>query len=217
MQNGNIKVIICPPCGESDAVETKEGQNWKKTSWPLLPRLTAVLPPQGREMSSAFTLIELLVVVLIIGILTAGAVPQYRKAVYKSRAAEAVTMLNAITQAQEVYYLANGKYTDDISELDVEVPSELIGKDLFTDKYSYYCTQKRVCSAKANNDNMPTFAYHMLHDPRELPQYYSLQGTKYCTIVGSKNNIAKSICQSMGTEDTSIDENWFNGKYFRLN
>ena len=119
----------------------------------------------------AFTLIELLVVVLIIGILAAVAVPQYRKAVYKSRATEAVTMLNAITQAQEAYYLANGEYTDDISELDVEVPNELIGSYLFTDKYSYYCVQKRVCSATANNASMPSFAYHMLHDPRKISTY----------------------------------------------
>ena len=89
-------VVICPPCGESVAVATKEGQNRKKALWPLLPRLTAVLPPQRREMSNAFTLIELLVVVLIIGILAAVAVPQYNKAVEKSRMTEAFTTLKYV-------------------------------------------------------------------------------------------------------------------------
>ena len=68
---------------------------------------------------NAFTLIELLVVVLIIGILAAIALPQYEKAVARSQVVGYLPFAKAIGNAQEVYYLANGKYALDVSELDV--------------------------------------------------------------------------------------------------
>ncbi len=55
-----------------------------------------------------FTLIELLVVVLIIGILTAVALPQYQKAVEKARAAEVVSTLSSLEKAMDVYLLGGG-------------------------------------------------------------------------------------------------------------
>jgi type II secretion system protein G len=54
-----------------------------------------------------FTLMELLVVVLIIGILSAIAMPQYLKSVEKARASEAVTMLGAIGNAIDRYRMSN--------------------------------------------------------------------------------------------------------------
>ncbi len=76
--------------------------------------------------NTGFTLIELLVVVLIIGILSAVALPQYERAVEKSRAAEALQLLRAIGQANERYYLENGVYTLNYEDLDIDVPGETV-------------------------------------------------------------------------------------------
>ena len=70
----------------------------------------------------AFTLIELLVVVLIIGILAAVALPQYQKAVEKSKATQAITLLKSVYQAAKAYQLASGEWPTTIDELGLDIP-----------------------------------------------------------------------------------------------
>ena len=70
-----------------------------------------------------FTLIELLVVVLIIGILAGVALPQYEVAVKKSRLAAVIPLVKTLSDAEELYYNANGVYTGNVSSLDVSMPT----------------------------------------------------------------------------------------------
>ena len=60
------------------------------------------------ENHLGFPLIELLVVVLIIGILSAVALPQYEKAVFKSRLAEVMVNTKTIKNCFDMYVPANG-------------------------------------------------------------------------------------------------------------
>ncbi len=58
-------------------------------------------------MKRGFTLIELLVVVLIIAILSAVALPQYTKAVEKSRITEALIIMKKMADNIDLCYLAD--------------------------------------------------------------------------------------------------------------
>ena len=78
-----------------------------------------------------FTLIELLVVVLIIGILAAMAMPQYFKAVERSRMTEAVTLMDSVVKAQRRKLMQTNRYADDFRGLDVS-PKGATGDRYFT-------------------------------------------------------------------------------------
>jgi prepilin-type N-terminal cleavage/methylation domain-containing protein len=71
----------------------------------------------------AFTLIELLVVVLIIGILAAIALPQYRVAVAKTKFMQVLTFTRILNKAQQLYFASHGKYASTFEELDVDLPA----------------------------------------------------------------------------------------------
>ena len=69
------------------------------------------------ESKNGFTLIELLIVVIIIGILSAVAIPNIIKQAAKAREAEAKTNLGSIARAQQTYHYENATFSPSISNL----------------------------------------------------------------------------------------------------
>ncbi|HVF19260.1 MAG TPA: prepilin-type N-terminal cleavage/methylation domain-containing protein [Mycobacteriales bacterium] len=64
-----------------------------------------------------FTLVELLVVVIIIGVLSAIALPSFLGQRTKAQRAVVSSDLRNISSAQEAFFVENGNYTDDEAEL----------------------------------------------------------------------------------------------------
>ncbi len=73
------------------------------------------LLPCNKNNNAGFTLIELLVVIIIIGILSAIALPSYLKQTAKARASEAKTNIGSMNRAQQAYFLENQTFADDTS------------------------------------------------------------------------------------------------------
>ena len=108
------------PLPSSRSVSMRDIRDAKDAS--LYPAFARAASTGMTSEAGGFTLIELLVVVLIIGILAAVAVPQYQKAVEKSRTTQALTLLKSVYNSVKAYQLANGEWPSSFDELAVDIP-----------------------------------------------------------------------------------------------
>ena len=90
-------------------------------------------------MKRGFTLIELLVVVLIIGVLSSVALPQYTKAVEKARATEGVQTAATLSRAIDIWLMENVGFPNSyLGFQDMGLSIELSGGSFESDNGYYY-------------------------------------------------------------------------------
>ncbi len=96
-----------------------------------------------RGVMRGITLPELLIVLVIVGIITSIAYPQYREFVSRAKRSEAKAALMKIAQNQERFYLDNNTFTNDMTNLGFSGSN-----DVLTDSETYSVT---ITAANASN------------------------------------------------------------------
>lgn len=127
-----------------------------------------------------FTLIELLVVIIIIGILSAIALPSFLNQAAKARQSEAKSFVGAVLRAQQAYRIENTTFAGDFNALEIGLPEA-------TDNYSYSITPTTGIATET------TVLANAL-DP------VSLKGFSGGVAVLSSGQTATAACQTTGVQ-----------------
>ena len=167
----------------------------------------------------AFTLLELLVVVLIIGILAAIALPQYKFAVRKAEFAKLQPMVHVLLDAENRYFLTNGTFTG-IENLDIDIPGEYISS------YGTVLPNGSVCSVNEKGEYIFCATKDLnnvyLTIPANSNTYKWGAGKKYCgACFYSSGNSANTtdkynkFCQKITNRETSDKQvNWLISNHY---
>jgi len=144
-----------------------------------------------RNKEEGFTLIELLVVIIIIGILSAIALPSFLSQANKAKQSEGKQYISSINKGQQAAFTEFGEFYSDIDQLGVGIKTQ-------TTNYDYFCSEPQAdaawCMGKAINSDA-------LH---------SYVGLVYLTETGTGGGKTSRaiVCETLTTTQTTfIDMN----------
>ena len=155
----------------------------------------------NKLIKKGFTLIEVLVVVLIIGILTSIALPQYQKAVMKSRFALVQQTMAAYLDMAQVHYDTYNQWPNSFAVLDASGLSNgqisaISGGECTTESKIFCCIAQSIAGFQGDEMSCGTTDYQI------GMAYY--RGNEALDCVAKNNNkIATKICESLEPYSTN--------------
>lgn len=94
--------------------------------------------PKGLQRE-AFTLMELMIVVVVIAIIAAFAVPNYQKSVERAHLRDAITQLQAVNAANQIYRARDGAYWPTVNGQDITSINTNLGLNIIANGMTYNC------------------------------------------------------------------------------
>ena len=105
--------------------------------------------------TKGFTLTELLVTVVILGVLVSIAMPQYMRAVERSRATEAMSIIKTVNDAIYVYYSDRERCPTLFSQLPVALPDADLEHASINSKFFTFTLGSASANSSNANTNVP--------------------------------------------------------------
>jgi type IV pilus assembly protein PilA len=105
----------------------------------------------------AFTLMEIMVVIVIIGAITAIALPNYNKTIIHAQKQDAINNLKMIHAANQLFYSRTNNFFPTSSPADLTQINEGLNLDIIANDLTYNCTSTAGYTCTAIRATAPTF------------------------------------------------------------
>ena len=152
----------------------------------------------------AFTLVELLAVVMIVALLTAVAVPQYRKSIQQAETSEALINLRTIFDAAVRYKAQASTPPTNVKQQDVGFFDARVDDNVsYIGNFAYIFGNSSIQACRVSGGGYDTYCFTAYYNHATygrgamMCSYNPSLGTKYA-------HICNSYCVKIGQEDGNV-------------